>query len=117
MEKIKNVWKENKYICLYIIVMILCYLSLIIYNDKLYTIILLLMLGFPIIIIIGSFVAGLKHGFNFLIPLISIIWFLPAILYPLNTSALVYIIIYFICSLMWNYIGGLIYKRLVKEKK
>lgn len=61
--------------------------------------------------LISSIIISKKYGFNILIVLLIAILFIPTMLIYYNTTALIYVFIYFILALIGAFIGGVIYKR------
>ena len=65
----------------------------------------------PLIAFICSVIYGVRQGFNFLLPIIAVILFIPTIFIYYNESAWVYVIIYGIVTLVGNGVGRIFYKK------
>lgn len=73
--------------------------------------ILMMLCVIPLIAFICSVIYGVRHGFNFLLPLIAVILFIPTILIYYNESAWIYVLIYGIISLVGSGVGRIFYKK------
>lgn len=65
----------------------------------------------PFIAFICSLTYGVRHGLNFLLPIIAVIIFIPTIFIYYNESAWIYVIIYGIITLAGNGLGRLFYQK------
>ena len=68
----------------------------------------MLLLVIPVICTIVSLVYGKKEKFNLVYSLIVAVLFIPAVFIYFNDSALVYVLLYGIISLLSNYIGKMV---------
>lgn len=74
----------------------------------------ILLILIPMICFISSFINGKKLGFNWLYLIIISILFIPTVYIFYNSSALIYLVIYLIVSLVGMYLGNMI-KKLKRE--
>ncbi|MDD2377179.1 MAG: hypothetical protein PHD15_06605 [Clostridia bacterium] len=66
----------------------------------------MLLLVIPVICVIVSLIYGKKEKFNILYSIIVAILFIPVVFIHFNDSALVYVLLYGIISLISNYVGS-----------
>ena len=83
-------------------------------EDFGYMIVILLFVG-PLACLICGITYGKKYGFSFVLHFLVIVVFLPAIFRIYNSSALIYLIPYTICSVLGNLLGIIGYKRKQKH--
>ncbi len=98
----KNIIKQIPYL---IVITLTFYLFPFIVKDTT-TAMLLMLIVFPLICLITSFIYGLRQQFSWSYSIIVTILFLPTLLIFYNYTAWVYIMIYGIISLMGNLIGS-----------
>lgn len=72
----------------------------------------ILLIGNPIICLIVSFLYGMKNFFNWIFTLIVMLLFIPTIFIFFNESALIYTFIYGLFSLVGNFMGSLLRKKI-----
>lgn len=97
-----------------IILLATFYISPLIITDTGSAMFVLLIL-MPLITFICSTTYGIKQGFNLVFPVIVAIIFTSTIFIHYNSSASMYILIYFIISLIGNTIGFII-KKIMQQK-
>lgn len=73
---------------------------------------LILLYLFPTICLIISFIYGIKNSFNWLFSLIVMLMSIPAIFIFYNESASIYIVPYGVISLIGNFLGSVVYKKM-----
>lgn len=71
----------------------------------------MLLLVIPLLTFICAVVYGVRHGFDFLLPIAAVILFAPTIFIFYNASAWVYIIAYPVITLVGNGIGRAFHKK------
>lgn len=65
-----------------------------------------LLLIIPLLLAIISFIYGFKNQkHNFLYSIVTTISFIPAILIYFNYTALIYLLLYFVITILFNYTG------------
>lgn len=65
----------------------------------------------PLIAFMRSVIYGVRQGFNFLMPITAVLLFFPTIFIFYNESALIYVAIYGIVTLVGNVVGRIFYKK------
>lgn len=75
-----------------------------------------LLILMPASVLILAFFYGCIIGFDYMIPIITMIAFLPIVYGFLNESALIYVIVYGGISLVANFVGGLFGRWIHHEK-
>ncbi|WP_297377462.1 hypothetical protein [uncultured Helcococcus sp.] len=71
----------------------------------------ILMFGIPIICLTVSLIYGIKNSFYWLFSMLVSLLFIPSLFIFYNESAVIYILVYGIISLVANFIGGLLSER------
>lgn len=98
MDKIKKNW------IYYLIIFIAFYLVPILIKDTGSGMFILLIV-IPLITLITSIIYGLRNTFDFIYPLIVAILFIPTLFIYYNTSALVYVIVYSMITVIGELLG------------
>lgn len=65
----------------------------------------------PLIAFMCSVIYGVRQGFNFILPITAVLLFFPTIFIFYNESALIYVAIYGIVTLVGNVVGRIFYKK------
>lgn len=71
----------------------------------------------PSLTLLAAFFYGCKKGFDYMIPILTMLAFIPIIYGFLNSSALIYLLVYGIISLVANYAGGIFGRWIHSEKR
>lgn len=72
---------------------------------------LMMLMVIPLITFICAVIYGVRQGFDFLLPIVATVLFVPTIFIFYNASAWVYIIAYAVIALAGNGIGRIFYKK------
>lgn len=70
----------------------------------------------PSLTLLAAFFYGCKKGFDYMIPILTMLVFIPIIYGFLNSSALIYLLAYGIVSLLANFAGGIFGRWIHREK-
>lgn len=76
-----------------------------------------LLILMPAAVVLFSFFYGSKIGFDYMIPIITMVAFIPMVYGFFNESALVYIIVFGVLSLIANFGGGMFGRWIHSEKR
>ena len=72
---------------------------------------LMMLIIMPVLTFVCTVIYGMRHGFDFILPILAIILFTPTIFIFYNLSAWIYIVIYAVIAFIGNGIGKIFYKK------
>lgn len=75
-----------------------------------------LLILMPSLTLLASFFYGCKKGFDYMVPILTMLVFIPIIYGFLNSSALIYMLVYGIISLLANFTGTIFGRWIHREK-
>lgn len=77
----------------------------------------ILLVLMPALTFIIAFFYGCKKGFEYMIPILTMLAFIPIIYGFLNASAFIYMLVFGMIALIANYVGGLFGRWIHSEKR
>ena len=92
-----------------ILAIIFYLLPLVVKNTALAMLMMLIIM--PVLTFVCTVIYGMRHGFDFILPILAIILFTPTIFIFYNSSAWIYIVIYAVIAFIGNGIGKIFYKK------
>ena len=72
---------------------------------------LMMLIIMPVLTFVCTVIYGMRHGFDFILPILAIILFTPTIFIFYNLSAWIYIVVYAVIAFIGNGIGKIFYKK------
>lgn len=92
-----------------ILAIIFYLLPLVVKNTALAMLMMLIIM--PVLTFVCTVIYGMRHGLDFILPILAIILFTPTIFIFYNSSAWIYIVIYAVVAFIGNGIGKIFYKK------
>lgn len=77
----------------------------------------LLLVVFPVVTFICAFICSQKHGYSWIYTIVAAVLFIPTVFMFYNSSALIYVTMYAIASILGNMLGDLLGKKKRELKK
>lgn len=102
---------------IYTLLLLFAYVLLGVLIDNTGSGMVILLVLMPLLTLLVSFFYGCKKGFDYMIPILTMLAFVPILYGFLNSSALIYLLVYGIISLLANYAGGLFGRWIHSEKR
>lgn len=72
---------------------------------------LMMLIIMPLLTFACTVIYGVRQGFDFILPILAIVLFVPTIFIFYNSSAWIYIVIYAVIAFIGNGIGRIFYKK------